>query len=70
MRGMPTQHDGGRTREDAAKAILMELYGVEMRQKRVSRGGRHQGRVYLPLSWLGKWIKIARVDWSLEGVGR
>ncbi|MCB2191169.1 MAG: DUF2080 family transposase-associated protein [Deltaproteobacteria bacterium] len=47
---------------ETARGIKMELYGVEMRQKRVSRSSPHQGRVYLPLSWLGKRVKIVRVD--------
>ena len=59
---MPTQHDDDGAHEDAAKGIKMELYGVEMRQKRVARSSRHQGRIYLPLSWLGKRVKIVRVD--------
>ncbi|MCF8043428.1 MAG: DUF2080 family transposase-associated protein [Desulfarculaceae bacterium] len=40
----------------------MEIYGVELRQKRVTRSSRNQGRIYLPLSWLGKRVKIVRMD--------
>ncbi|MBU4567065.1 MAG: DUF2080 family transposase-associated protein [Desulfarculus sp.] len=39
----------------------MELYGVQMRQKRVSRGSRKLGRIYLPLRWLGKRVKVVRL---------
>jgi len=52
----------GQAEREAARGSKMELYGVEMRQKRVSRSSRNQGRIYLPLSWLGKRVKIVRVD--------
>ena len=38
-----------------------ELYGQEMIEKSVTRSGK-SGRVYVPLEWLGKSIKIIRVD--------
>ncbi|MFH2128645.1 MAG: DUF2080 family transposase-associated protein [Pseudomonadota bacterium] len=57
------QYDtSGQAEREAARGSKMELYGVEMRQKRVSRSSRNQGRIYLPLSWLGKRVKIVRVD--------
>ncbi|MBU4278254.1 MAG: DUF2080 family transposase-associated protein [Proteobacteria bacterium] len=61
---MGAQQSGtsGQAERKAAQGIKMELYGVEMRQKRVSRSSRNQGRIYLPLSWLGKRVKIVRVD--------
>ncbi len=38
-----------------------EIYGKEMIEKSVARSGK-SGRVYVPLEWLGKNIKIIRVD--------
>lgn len=38
-----------------------ELYGEEMVEKRV-KGSGNSGRVYLPPDWVGKIVKIIRVD--------
>jgi len=38
-----------------------EIYGQEMIEKSVAKSGKC-GRVYVPLDWLGKNIKIIRVD--------
>lgn len=38
-----------------------EIYGEEMLEKKVKRCG-NSGRVYLPLEWVGKSIKIIRYD--------
>lgn len=46
-------HDGG--------SIKFEVYGEEMLEKTVNLSGR-SGRVYVPLDWLGKQVKIIRVD--------
>lgn len=53
-----TKQAGG----ESSKGSKMEIYGVELRQKRVTRSSRNQGRIYLPLSWLGKRVKIVRMD--------
>ncbi len=37
------------------------LYGDEMIEKEVKQSG-NSGRVYLPLDWLGKHVKIIRID--------
>lgn len=37
------------------------LFGVEMIEKEVKPRG-NTGRVYLPLDWVGKLVKIIRVD--------
>jgi putative transposon-encoded protein len=37
------------------------IFGEEMIGKEVKPGG-NAGRVYLPLNWVGKRIKIIRVD--------
>ncbi len=38
-----------------------EIYGEEMLEKKVKRCG-NSGRVYLPLEWVGKSIKVIRYD--------
>ncbi|KMY67752.1 hypothetical protein AAU61_07670 [Desulfocarbo indianensis] len=38
-----------------------EIYGQEMIEKSVAKSGKC-GRIYVPLDWLGKNIKIIRVD--------
>jgi len=38
-----------------------ELYGEEMVEKRV-KGSGNSGRVYLPPDWVGKVVKIIRID--------
>lgn len=37
------------------------LYGDEMIEKEVKQSG-NSGRVYLPLEWVGKHVKIIRID--------
>jgi putative transposon-encoded protein len=38
-----------------------EVYGVEMIEKEVKQSG-NSGRVYLPPEWVGKQVKIIRID--------
>lgn len=45
----------------AARPAKIEVLGEELLEKKV-RASNRQGRVYLPLSWLGKRVKIIRVD--------
>ncbi|UCF95704.1 MAG: DUF2080 family transposase-associated protein [Desulfobacterales bacterium] len=37
------------------------VFGVELIEKEVKRAG-NSGRVYLPLEWVGKHVKIIRID--------
>jgi hypothetical protein len=37
------------------------VYGVEIIEKEVKPSG-NTGRVYLPLNWVGKNVKIIRID--------
>ena len=37
------------------------IFGEEMIEKEVKRSG-NTGRVYLPLDWVGKNVKIIRID--------
>jgi putative transposon-encoded protein len=55
-----------RVRAGTAAALLsgevqFSLYGEEVVQKTVTASGTC-GRVYLPLGWVGKRVKIIRVD--------
>jgi putative transposon-encoded protein len=38
-----------------------EVYGEEMIEKKVKLSG-NSGRVYLPPEWVGKLVKIIRID--------
>jgi putative transposon-encoded protein len=38
-----------------------EVYGEEMIEKEVKQSG-NSGRVYLPPDWIGKHVKIIRID--------
>jgi len=38
-----------------------EVYGEEMIEKEVKQSG-NSGRVYLPPEWIGKRVKIIRID--------
>ena len=44
-----------------ADASKFEVYGQEMLEKVVKRSG-NSGRIYLPLDWVGKRVKIIRID--------
>ncbi len=49
--------------EDPGKSLKAKfgLFGVEMIEKEVKPSG-NSGRVYLPLDWVDKHIKIIRID--------
>ena len=38
-----------------------EVFGEEMIEKKVKQSG-NSGRVYLPPEWVGKLVKIIRID--------
>ena len=46
---------------DCTNRPKFTLYGVEIVEKKVSVCNKG-GRIYLPLRWLGKKVKIVRVD--------
>lgn len=64
-------HEGGGPREGPAggkprraaknKKVKFEVYGKELVEKQVTPSGK-SGRVYLPVDWLGKRVKIIRID--------
>ena len=41
--------------------VKFEVYGEEMIEKEVKQSG-NSGRVYLPPEWVGKNVKIIRID--------
>ena len=41
--------------------VKFEIYGEEMIQKQVKSSG-NSGRVYLPPDWVGRHVKIIRID--------
>ena len=48
------------TRSSGVKAKF-EVFGEEMIEKEVKQSG-NSGRVYLPPDWIGKHVKIIRMD--------
>jgi putative transposon-encoded protein len=47
--------------DDMPKKVKFEIFGEEMVEKTVKMSG-NSGRVYLPPEWVGKHVKIIRVD--------
>ncbi len=45
----------------AKKDSKFEVFGQEMIEKLVARSG-NSGRIYLPPDWIGKRVKIIRVE--------
>lgn len=41
--------------------VKFEIYGEEMIEKEVKSSG-NSGRVYLPPDWVGRHVKIIRID--------
>jgi hypothetical protein len=41
--------------------VKFTVVGEEMIEKEVRPGG-NAGRIYLPLGWVGKFVKIIRID--------
>ena len=41
--------------------VKFEVFGEEMIEKEVKWSG-NTGRVYLPPEWVGKYVKIVRID--------
>lgn len=41
--------------------VKFEVYGEEMLEKKVSLSG-NSGRIYLPPDWVGRHVKIIRID--------
>jgi putative transposon-encoded protein len=57
----PKECDGRKNDNDASARTEFRVFGEEMIEKRVKTSGR-SGRVYLPGDWVGKQVKIIRID--------
>jgi hypothetical protein len=57
----PNKLEQNKTAAQPVNRPKFTLYGVEIVEKRVSVCNKG-GRVYLPLKWLGKKVKIVRLD--------
>lgn len=47
--------------DEPRRKAKFEVYGEEMIEKEVKQSG-NSGRVYLPPEWVGKNVKIIRID--------
>ena len=54
-------HAAGPVPEDLAQRTRFVLMGLDATEKKVT-ASHHSGRIYLPLSWVGKRVKIIRLD--------
>jgi putative transposon-encoded protein len=50
-----------RSIEKPKAPVRMEILGEELCMKTVKRTGQ-SGRIYLPSSWIGRRVKVVRVD--------
>ncbi len=50
-----------RTTRNSVEKAKFEVFGQEMIEKEVKQSG-NSGRVYLPPEWIGKHVKIIRMD--------
>lgn len=58
----PKKKNGGEPEASLVPAKTeFRIYGEEMIEKRVKTSGK-TGRVYLPGDWVGKQVKIVRID--------
>jgi putative transposon-encoded protein len=48
-------------RDRGLKKVKFEIFGEEMLEKKVKLSG-NSGRIYLPPDWIGKHVKIVRID--------
>lgn len=47
--------------EKPAAKVRFEVYGEEMLEKQVKSSG-NSGRIYLPPNWIGRHVKIVRIN--------
>ncbi|MBW2200423.1 MAG: DUF2080 family transposase-associated protein [Deltaproteobacteria bacterium] len=62
---MPVKKKSKDKKDSAVEIIIskvkFEIYGEEMIEKMVKSSG-NSGRVYLPPNWVGRHVKIIRID--------
>lgn len=57
----PPEKDDASSAQEIRRKAKFEVYGEEMIEKEVKQSG-NSGRVYLPPEWVGKNVKIIRID--------
>jgi putative transposon-encoded protein len=55
------ENSGKSKKTSKSPKAKFEVFGEEMIEKKVKQSG-NSGRVYLPPEWVGKLVKIIRVD--------
>jgi len=58
---IPTPSSTINTTRSSGEKAKFEVFGEEMIEKQVKQSG-NSGRVYLPPDWIGKHVKIIRMD--------
>ncbi len=61
IKSLPGQGDAAKASQGHVPKPKFEIYGEEMIEKSVRPSGK-SGRVYLPQDWVGKNVKIIRLD--------
>jgi putative transposon-encoded protein len=56
-----SEEDKYLTEEEHRGSVKFEVMGVEVLGKQVKQSG-NSGRIYLPPTWVGKKVKIIRLD--------
>ncbi len=56
-----SKNNNDSTVETTREKVKFEVYGEEMIEKIVKLSG-NSGRVYLPPDWVGRHVKIIRID--------
>jgi putative transposon-encoded protein len=58
---MNAKKKGLGVRARSPRKVKFEIFGEEMLEKQVKLSG-NSGRIYLPPDWVGKHVKIVRID--------
>ena len=60
---MPNKPKSKKTKDSAVESnkVKFEIYGEEMIEKMVKLSG-NSGRIYLPPTWVGHYVKIIKID--------
>ena len=58
---MDNKKENSNAKDQGPKKVKFEIFGDEMLEKEVKLSG-NSGRIYLPPDWVGKHVKIVRID--------
>jgi len=58
---MNNKRKGSSARGRGMRKVKFEIFGEEMLEKEVKLSG-NSGRIYLPPDWVGKHVKIVRIN--------